>query len=80
MRNVIPYSSQVKLTLLVGGHELNVAQVSKDFLILRERVAIAGPCKAALVVSIDGEVDRQELNLPCGIDAESERIAYLKIK
>jgi hypothetical protein len=77
---VTPYSSEVKLTLLVSGHELNVAQVSKDFLILRERVVIAGPCNAVLAISIDGEVDNQKLQLPCGIDAESERIAYLKIK
>ena len=72
---MIPYSSNVKLALLVDGHELNVAQVSKDFIILRDRV-IVGPCMAVLAISIDGEVDRQQLYLPCGIDAESDRITY----
>jgi len=71
-----PYSSEVKLTLSVGGRDLNVAQITDGFLVLRERIAV-GQTDARLTISVDGEIQQQDIFLPHGISEDVERIAYL---
>jgi hypothetical protein len=63
------------LTLTVGGRELDVAQIARDFLILRERVSL-NETEGMLTIIIDDEVQRKVLIFPQGISAETERISY----
>ena len=47
------YSSEVEIHLLIGGKRLPVAQVGKDFLILREPAPVPSG-HAELSITIDG--------------------------
>jgi hypothetical protein len=73
--DIKPYSSNVRLTLVVGERELDVAQITRDFLILRDRVSL-DETVGTLIIVIDETVQRKVLIFPQGISAEAERISY----
>ncbi len=69
------HSATVKLTLRLGDRLLDVAQVARDFLILREP-ATSTATEGTLLMSIDGRVTETPIILPRGLEAQAGRIAY----
>ncbi len=71
------YSADVRISLEIDGLSLNVAQVSRDFCILRDRI-VCEPTRAVIVLSIDGKIDRREVYLPQGITEDMVKIPLEK--
>jgi hypothetical protein len=65
------YSSEVELHLLVDGRRLEVAQVGKDFLILREPAAVPSG-HAELIITIDGNEQVHHVILSANDPATAE--------
>lgn len=71
------YSSAVVLTLVVGGMEIALSHVGSKCVILLEDHGAFPPDNAELIVTVDGNEDRQSVYLPHGILPGQQRVAYL---
>ena len=60
------YSAQVRMTLVVNGHTLDVAQLASRFLILASPVDHP-PAPAEVLLSVDGQQTRWPVFLDDGI-------------
>ncbi|MFV2065645.1 MAG: hypothetical protein ACC645_01595 [Pirellulales bacterium] len=70
----VGHSADVEMHLIVGGHRLDVVQLGADFLMLEDACRRSlEPCKAELIVEIDGDIDRRDVFLPEGICPGSVR-------
>ena len=61
------YSADVRLTLLVGNTVVPLAQISRDWVMLRENLDVA-PGRAEVVMTVDGRERRWDVSLdgpPC---------------
>lgn len=56
------YSADVRMTLLIDGQQLPVAQAGGDRIVLRQPASLPSP-DAELVISIDGQEDRWRVAL-----------------
>jgi hypothetical protein len=70
------YSASVAMHLQVNGHKLPIAQVGRDFLILREPHVIAPSTQAEIVVEVDEQVTQRRVLLVDGISAGQERVSF----
>jgi hypothetical protein len=61
-----PHSAEVRVELYLNGTVFNVAQMGRDFLILRNP-ADHPPGPAQILTSIDGQETRWPVQLPDGI-------------
>jgi hypothetical protein len=66
------YSPSITISLEIRSEKLAVAQVGPEFLVLRSSVDFP-PTRAALIVTVDGEPVRQEIDLPQGIKGGQRR-------
>jgi hypothetical protein len=62
--------------LQVNGRRLAIAQVGRDFLILRESCVIPSSTRAEIVVTVDDQVTRRSVVLFDGISAGQERVGF----
>lgn len=70
--NKLGYSADVRMQLNVNGFVLAIGQLGPDFIILRDSVDHP-PTEAEIVMSIDGEESRWNVELPNGISPERLR-------
>ena len=75
MLDIKPYSSNIKLTLSIAGLELDVAQLARDYLILRDKVSVDAT-EGVLTIMVDNEVRKKPIIISRGISAETERTRY----
>lgn len=73
------YSANVKIELLLNGFVLPVAQLARDFLILRAP-AQHDSAEAEVVLTVDQEEMRWRVWLPDGLNTHQERVRLEKIK
>ena len=70
------YSAIASIELLVNGRAIRVAQVAPDYVIVDAPMVLpAGP--ATLVINIEGEITRREVELPHGASGDS---CFIKIR
>jgi len=67
-------STHVEMQLLIDGKSLAIAQMGPDFLLLDEP-SDCPPCKAAIVLVVDGKERRWDVRLPAGMSSAASRIA-----
>jgi hypothetical protein len=70
--NTLGHSADVRIDLRVNGHDLPVAQLGPDFLVLRNP-ADYPPGDAEIAMSIDGQESRWLVNLVDGIRAGTRK-------
>lgn len=68
------HSADVRITLLLGGHSIPVAQLGPGFLLL-DAPADHPPGAASIVLRVDQSERRWDVRLPNGISAASKRVA-----
>ena len=57
------------------GVKIQVAQLGPDFLMLEEADDFEGP--AQVILSVDGETQRRNVQLQCGLTRNEKTIAFL---
>ena len=62
--------------LRVNGRILPIAQVGRDFFILRERCLIPASTQAEIVVEVDDQISRRDVMLLDGVSAGQERVGF----
>jgi hypothetical protein len=67
------YSTVADFELLVDGRSYKVAQVAPDFLLLENPAEIA-PGGAVLVIRVEGQEIRRQINLPTGASPKAVRV------
>jgi len=72
------YSSDVRLRLLVGSHDFNVAEVAGDSCCLRDPRDVP-PGEGTLVIRIDDQETRQAVSLPDGISQREAIVKFVRI-
>jgi hypothetical protein len=68
------HSADVKISLLLNGHPIPVAQLGPGFLLL-DSPGDHPPCEASIVLRVDASERRWTVRLPDGICANSKRVA-----
>jgi hypothetical protein len=68
------HSAQVKMSLLVNGSSIAVAQMGPDFLLVDAPINHP-PGNASLILQVDQSERCWNVHLPEGISAESKRVA-----
>jgi hypothetical protein len=68
------HSADVRITLLLGGYSIQVAQLGPGFLLL-DSPADHPPGLASIVLRVDQSERRWDVRLPDGISAASKRVA-----
>jgi hypothetical protein len=63
------HSADVRIALAVNGHVFNVAELGPDFVVLRNPLPHP-PAEAEITLSIDGQVERWQVELLDGIVAD----------
>lgn len=71
------YSAKVDIRLYVNGLDLDVAQVSHRFLILREPCEVLPGTDGRVVVTIDGHQQVYPVFFHEGITPQSRRVNFL---
>lgn len=71
------FSAEVDIRLRVSGMNLDVAQVSREFLILREASEVAPGTTGQVVVTIDGREHVYPVLLHEGISSHSRRVTFV---
>ncbi len=69
------YSAEVRMSLLVGGHTLDVAQCLGNTCCLRQSID-SPPCEADLIIVVDGHELRKQVFLTEGLSATSKWIKF----
>jgi hypothetical protein len=69
------YSAEVQMSLLVGGHTLDVAQCLGNTCCLRQSID-SPPCEADLIIVVDGRERRKQVFLTEGLSATSKWIKF----
>ena len=67
------YSTVADFELLVDGRSYKVAQVAPEFLLLENPAEIA-PGSAVLVIRVEGEELRRQIDLPIGASPTAVRV------
>jgi hypothetical protein len=70
------HSAKVDIRLHVSGMNLDVAQVSREFLILREACEVAPGTTGQVVVTIDGREHVYPVLFNEGIQPQSRRVRF----
>jgi hypothetical protein len=71
------FSTVADFELVAAGRSYSVAQVARDFIILETAVEIA-PGPATLVIRVNGEELRRDIELPDGANRSSERVRIVR--
>jgi hypothetical protein len=72
------HSADVRMTLLLNGHTMSIAQMGPDFLMLDDPVDHP-PCVADVILSVDGRESRWAVRLPEGIRRDHKRVPGAQI-
>ncbi len=72
------YSAYVKITLILNGESIPVAQIGPGFLFLDAPVDHP-PCDGSVVLQIDQSERRWNVHLPDGISAALKRVTITAI-
>jgi len=72
------HSAQVKMSLLVNGSSLSIAQMGPDFLLVDAPIDHS-PSEASVILRVDESESRWQVNLPKGISSASKRITIAPI-
>jgi hypothetical protein len=68
------YSADVRISLILNGHSIPVAQLGPGFLLL-DAPSDHPPGLASIVLRVDQSEERWNVHLPNGISADSSRVA-----
>ena len=71
VRSPAGYSPRLKMSLQVAGRTFDVAETSRDFVVLRD-AADVGPAEAVLHIAIGDDMTSHRIRLPYGIEAGRE--------
>jgi hypothetical protein len=70
------YSAEVEIYLLIDGKRLDVAQIARDALVLRDEHPIPPGTAATLVTRIDGHEEREEIFLRAGAENNEQLVPF----
>jgi len=73
-QNYGAHSAQVKMRLLVNGNSIRITHMGPDFLFV-ESATDFPPCRASILLGVDGSESQWEVRLPNGISKDSKRVA-----
>ena len=74
--NYCGHSADVRISLILNGHSIAVAQLGPGFLLLDEP-SDQPPGEASIILRVDQSERRWTVRLPNGISADSKRVAIL---
>jgi hypothetical protein len=72
------FSTVAHFDLVVNGRSYRVAQVARDFVLLDKPTAIP-PGPGVLVIRVEGEEIRRNIELPAGASAETDRVEIRRL-
>jgi hypothetical protein len=75
--NYTGYSAEVTMHIVRDGVKMQVAQLGPDFLMLEEADDFEGSAQVILFLSVDGETQRRNVQLQCGLTRNEKTIAFL---
>ena len=67
IREMFAQSTYITLRIIVGGAEFPVAQMTSDFIILRDSTLELPPSSGELIMEVNGEPSRFVVHLPEGV-------------
>jgi hypothetical protein len=78
MKNQSGHSAEVRMTLLLEGQAIRIAQMGPDFLVLDSPVEHPA-CIAGVTLSVDGREQRWSVRLPEGIRPDQKRVLGARV-
>ena len=76
--NYTGYSAEVKMHILCNGSKFKICQLGPDFLMLEEAHDFEG--RAQVILSVDGETHRRDVQLQCGPTGNQKTISFVSTK
>lgn len=74
------HSAQISMVLHLGAQDVPLAQMGRDFIILKQALPQAAqPMLAFITLTVDGETEEIPVDFPQGIPADQRRIALNEV-